>query len=270
MLSTSSEDFEDAEEVFEAVGAFLQEAGGGDDRAEEDARLVCGGIMRLIESESGASVTNGASGQKVLDAPVQMVSLVDKKEEEDSIWIQKMEDSLKVDTKKLEKAEQQLQKKLDKTSKTSSKPANRYKTNEATASQVISRKDARAEAQDKAVKDVRIENFDVAYGEKALLKGANLVLVYGRRYGMVGRNGLGKSTLLKMISGGQLVIPSHISVLHVEQEVTGDDTLALQSVLESDEKREALLKEEREVSQKLNAAASPGYGLFVRNIVTDN
>ena len=67
---------------------------------------------------------------------------------------------------------------------------------------------------------------------QVLLKSADLSLVFGRRYGMVGRNGLGKSTLLKMISSGQLIIQSHVSVLHVEQEVTGDDTLALQSVPE--------------------------------------
>jgi len=57
-----------------------------------------------------------------------------------------------------------------------------------------------------------------------------------------------------MISSGQLVIPSHISILHVEQEVTGDDTVAVQSVLESDERREALMKEEKEISDKLNSA----------------
>ncbi len=53
---------------------------------------------------------------------------------------------------------------------------------------------------------------------------------------------------------GQLVIPSHVSVLHVEQEVNGDDTLALQSVLESDERREELIREERDIAEKLNAA----------------
>ena len=52
---------------------------------------------------------------------------------------------------------------------------------------------------------------------QVLLKSADLSLVFGRRYGMVGRNGLGKSTLLKMISSGQLIIQSHVSVLHVEQ-----------------------------------------------------
>lgn len=56
-----------------------------------------------------------------------------------------------------------------------------------------------------------------------------------------------------MISSKQLAIPSHISVLHVEQEVTGDDTTALESVLESDTVRTQLLKEEKELTTLLNA-----------------
>lgn len=35
---------------------------------------------------------------------------------------------------------------------------------------------------------------------RQLLCGADVVLTYGRRYGLVGRNGAGKSTFLKMIS----------------------------------------------------------------------
>ena len=56
-------------------------------------------------------------------------------------------------------------------------------------------------------KDIRLEGFDVAFGEKVLLKNADMTLTYGRRYGMVGRNGLGKSTLLRMMSSRQLVLP---------------------------------------------------------------
>lgn len=79
------------------------------------------------------------------------------------------------------------------------------------------------------------------------------MLAFGRRYGLVGRNGLGKTTLLRMISNRQLHIPSHISILHVEQEVVGDDTPALQSVLECDTVRENLLKREREINAAINA-----------------
>lgn len=69
----------------------------------------------------------------------------------------------------------------------------------------------------------------------------------------MGRNGLGKTTLLRMIASKQLKIPSHISILHVEQEVVGDDTIALQSVLECDTVREYLLKREKEITSLVNS-----------------
>lgn len=88
---------------------------------------------------------------------------------------------------------------------------------------------------------------------RILLRGADLVLAFGRRYGLVGRNGLGKTTLLRMISSKQLSIPSHISILHVEQEVVGDDTPAIESVLESDTVRVELLKQEKHLTSLINS-----------------
>lgn len=72
----------------------------------------------------------------------------------------------------------------------------------ASASQMTSKKDSRMEGKGgvNRTQDIRIENFDVAYGDRVLLQGADLTLAYGRRYGLVGRNGLGKTTLLRMIS----------------------------------------------------------------------
>ena len=40
-----------------------------------------------------------------------------------------------------------------------------------------------------AVTDIKIHNFDVAFGGHILLSNADLNLTYGRRYGLVGRNG---------------------------------------------------------------------------------
>lgn len=48
--------------------------------------------------------------------------------------------------------------------------------------------------------------------------GATLTLAYGRRYGLIGRNGVGKSTLLRNIALRQVPIPAHITILFVEQE----------------------------------------------------
>jgi len=44
-----------------------------------------------------------------------------------------------------------------------------------------------------------------------------------------------------------------MTVLHVEQEVTGDDTMALDSVLECDVKRHRLLVEEKSINAALQA-----------------
>lgn len=84
-----------------------------------------------------------------------------------------------------------------------------------------------------------------------MLQGAELSLSTGRRYGLIGRNGLGKTTLLKMLASRSLRVPTHITILHVEQEVAGDDTGALQSVLESDTVREGLLTEERLLNARI-------------------
>ena len=47
-------------------------------------------------------------------------------------------------------------------------------------------------------------------------------------------------------------IASHIRILHVEQEVDGDDTIAIDSVLECDVRRKNLLSKEKELSEKLH------------------
>ena len=48
--------------------------------------------------------------------------------------------------------------------------------------------------------DVILESFDISYGSRVLLKDASVTFVYGRRYGFIGRNGLGKTTLMKALA----------------------------------------------------------------------
>lgn len=69
------------------------------------------------------------------------------------------------------------------------------------------------------IKDIKIENFDISFAGRRILTDANLTLAFGRRYGVVGKNGIGKSTLLRAIARREVSVPHHISVLYVEQEV---------------------------------------------------
>ncbi|EGW34652.1 ATP-binding cassette family, regulator of translational elongation [Spathaspora passalidarum NRRL Y-27907] len=101
-------------------------------------------------------------------------------------------------------------------------------------------------------KDIKIDNFDLYVGDgQRILSEASLTLAYGRRYGLVGQNGIGKSTLLRALSRRELNIPKHITILHVEQEIRGDDTPALQSVLDADVWRKSLLQEESKINERI-------------------
>jgi ATPase subunit of ABC transporter with duplicated ATPase domains len=96
-------------------------------------------------------------------------------------------------------------------------------------------------------RDIRVDKFTLSFQSKVLLRDADLRIGFGHKYGVIGPNGCGKSTLLRHISGRHLPLPSHIRILHVEQEVTGDETIALDAVLSADEERIRLLKEEAEL-----------------------
>ena len=53
--------------------------------------------------------------------------------------------------------------------------------------------------------DIRVPNFDLHVGKgQLLLDNAELNISYGVRYGIIGRNGIGKSVLLRAISGREV------------------------------------------------------------------
>ncbi|EOY25102.1 PREDICTED: ABC transporter F family member 3 isoform X1 [Theobroma cacao] len=96
-----------------------------------------------------------------------------------------------------------------------------------------------------AIRDIHMENFTVSVGGRDLIVDGSVTLSFGRHYGLVGRNGTGKTTFLRYMAMHAIDgIPPNCQILHVEQEVVGDDTTALQCVLNSDIERTQLLKEE--------------------------
>lgn len=68
--------------------------------------------------------------------------------------------------------------------------------------------------------DFKIEHITVAYGSKVLVKDQSLSLTWGRRYGLVGRNGCGKSSLLRMIAQREFTgLTDDMDIFFVDQQV---------------------------------------------------
>ena len=68
--------------------------------------------------------------------------------------------------------------------------------------------------------------FSLAYGAKILLNTANLRLKRGHRYGLCGRNGTGKSTLMRAITNGQVEgfpSPDVVRTFYVEHDIDGTE-----------------------------------------------
>ncbi|BFZ26167.1 hypothetical protein BsWGS_29206 [Bradybaena similaris] len=99
--------------------------------------------------------------------------------------------------------------------------------------------------------DIKVEKFSISARGKDLFVNADLHITHARRYGLVGPNGHGKTTLLKHMANRALNIPANIDVLYCEQEVVADDTKAIDAVLKADKKRTALLAEEKDLIAKI-------------------
>lgn len=78
--------------------------------------------------------------------------------------------------------------------------------------------------------------FSLAYGAKILLNTAVLRLKRGHRYGLCGKNGTGKSTLMRAITNGQVEgfpSPDEVRTFYVEHDIDGseEDTSVLEFIL---------------------------------------
>lgn len=102
--------------------------------------------------------------------------------------------------------------------------------------------------------DIKVENFTISAKGNDLFVNSNLLIANGRRYGLVGPNGHGKTTLLRHLANRAFDIPPNIDVLLCEQEVVADDFTAVETVLKADVKRTTLLEE----SKKLEAEIENG------------
>ncbi|CAM9838240.1 unnamed protein product [Ascophyllum nodosum] len=100
-------------------------------------------------------------------------------------------------------------------------------------------------------KDIHVKNFNINVGGLELLDSADLKLSYGRKYGLIGRNGVGKTTLLRHMASYDIEgFPRHHRVMHVRQEIKASEKTVIQVVIDSDVERLLLMKKEKEIIER--------------------
>lgn len=80
-------------------------------------------------------------------------------------------------------------------------------------------------------RDIKITAFSLAYHGKVLINETELELNYGRRYGLIGLNGSGKSTFLECLAAREVPIPDRIDIFHLSEEAEPQELTALEAVV---------------------------------------
>ncbi|XP_050088639.1 ATP-binding cassette sub-family F member 2 [Anopheles aquasalis] len=91
-------------------------------------------------------------------------------------------------------------------------------------------------------RDIKFSNFSITFFGSEMLQDTMLELNCGRRYGLLGANGCGKSSLLSVLGNREVPIPDHIDIFHLTREIPASSKTALQCVMEVDEERIKLEK----------------------------
>jgi len=97
-------------------------------------------------------------------------------------------------------------------------------------------------------RDIKIDNFSVTFHGAEMLLDTKLELSCGRRYGLIGANGSGKSSLLAVLGNREVPIQEHIDIYYLSREVPASTKTALEAVMEADEERIKLEKLAEELS----------------------
>eukprot|EP01043_Picozoa_sp_COSAG02_P017847 COSAG02_NODE_819_length_16803_cov_6.292924_2_plen_339_part_00 len=108
----------------------------------------------------------------------------------------------------------------------------------------------------KGSRDIVVPEFSIAAPSMPLFVGASLHLVAGRKYGLLGPNGRGKTTLLRFLAARRMPLPANTNVLLVQQEVEASSNSVIAQVCAADVKGIELLAEEQLLLTELEAMES--------------
>jgi ATP-binding cassette subfamily F protein 1 len=84
------------------------------------------------------------------------------------------------------------------------------------------------------INSISIKNFDLSINNKSLFEKSSLILSYGHIYGLIGKNGYGKTSLINQLSKiGSNDIDDKLRILYVKQELVFDSRNPIEFVFDS-------------------------------------
>jgi len=85
---------------------------------------------------------------------------------------------------------------------------------------------------------VSLKNFDLSINDKSLFENSSLILSYGQIYGLIGKNGYGKTSLVKQLP--TICDTDKLRILYVEQEFVLDNRNPIEFIFDSNIKLKQL------------------------------
>jgi len=86
-------------------------------------------------------------------------------------------------------------------------------------------------------KDIKLDNFGVTFHGAELILDSKVELSCGRKYGLIGVNGSGKSSFMAVLGNREVPVQDHIDIYYLAREMPASEKTALESVMEADEER---------------------------------
>ena len=107
---------------------------------------------------------------------------------------------------------------------------------------------------------ITLEKINKSYSEKVLLNNVSLGINEGDKIGLIGINGAGKSTFLKVVSGreeffeGNITKGKNVRIEYLDQNPFFDaDSTVLEQIFKGDTKEMKLLRKYEELLDKINS-----------------
>jgi ABC-type multidrug transport system ATPase subunit len=110
------------------------------------------------------------------------------------------------------------------------------------------------------LQNIHLPSVSLQFAGNDLLTDSPMDVTRGHRYGLLGRNGVGKSTLLRQLAAGGIPgIPHSMRILLVHQQIQGrTDQTTLEALVSADSDRLTLLEEQEQVEANLEAGVDLG------------